>query len=117
MADLMRYTVFGHFLRLISRGKLLPWEEQKDSPIVQKYMAVRPEKDDQNTVSSRRHSEATAADQDKEHLGSPSESASTLTASSERNVNTSIGTRMDKEKGQDLYLVEFSEGDPHVSGI
>ena len=116
MSDLMRYTVFGHFLRLISRGKLLPWAEQKDSPIVKKYTAVKPENDDASNGLRKRNSKEDLTGENRGPLGSPSDSTSTVTVSSDHNVDTNTGTRADKEKGQDLYLIEFSEDDPEVSG-
>ena len=115
MSDLMRYTVFGHFLRLISQGKLLPWAEQENSPIVKKYTAVKLEQDDKSTALATRKSNEELTGENREQLGTPSDSASTVTVSSHHDVETSIGIRADKEKGQDFFLIEFSEGDPEVS--
>ena len=47
-------------------------------------------------------------------LTSPSDSASTLTASSNRDVDTSTGVRADEEKGEDVYLVGWNENDHEV---
>lgn len=38
MQDLIRETVLGQVIRLVSRGKLFPPPEQRDPSIVQRYM-------------------------------------------------------------------------------
>lgn len=38
MIELIRDTVFGHFLRLISKGKIWPHEEDQDTSIWKHYI-------------------------------------------------------------------------------
>lgn len=38
MTELIRDTVFGKCLRLVSRGKILPFEEERDPGLVERYI-------------------------------------------------------------------------------
>ena len=79
-----------------------------------RYIPVKPEMDDEKFTSKRENSYSELPIQDVGHLGSPSESASTLTASYEHGLGTSTGINVNKEKARDLSLVDFTINDPEV---
>ena len=111
MADLMRYTVFGQLLRLVSRGRLLPWPEQTNPSLVEKYLVNEPD-----TVTRTPHPGARRQSADTGRLGSrsESESTSTLSATSKIDEDGITGMRGLEEKGQDRCLVDWYENDPEV---
>ena len=78
---------------------------------MKKYMTSEPETDDKELdLSKSREADLTIPEAG--HLGSPSDSASTLTTPSERGVHTSTSVGVDEEKGRDFFLVDWTEDDP-----
>lgn len=122
MSDLIRDTVLGHFLRLVTGNKVLLYAEEKDPEIWRKYvnkdksanMATHgqlqpPEKDegnekDENDTTQRR---------------SPSPAGSAGSSSTARDdsaqVNEASGRQIDSETGKDSFVVDwYGPDDPEV---
>lgn len=124
MSDLIRDTVLGHFLRLITGNKVLLYAEEKDPEIWRKYvnknksanMATHgqlqpPEKDEKNDETD---------EQDPKEQRSPSPAGSANSSSTVRDdsaqVNEASGRPIDSEKGQDSFVVDwYGPDDPEVS--
>lgn len=122
MAELIRDTVFGHFVRLITRGRVLQFAEERDPSLWKQYidreqtrnMALfgnpegtepeeRKEKQDADTAtpSSEGSSQTRTGDADQQEHGQLS---STIT-----------GQRVDTEKGRDTTMVTwYGDDDPEV---
>ncbi|KAL9613404.1 MAG: hypothetical protein Q9167_002052 [Letrouitia subvulpina] len=104
MAELVRDTVFGHLLRLATRGRVLQYAEQKDPSLWRAYLS------DEKTRGMAQHGqpEPTAHN---EPVPS-SEDSSRTRAGDDRDANEATGQRIDTEKGRDMNVVEwFDEND------
>lgn len=126
MSELIRDTVLGHFLRLVTGKRVLLYEEEKHPELWEKYvnrektsnMAVHgqpqpPEsqtKPDSDHESERKHKEeGTTAQRDPSPSGSQS-SESTIIQDDLR-----LGNRVDPEKGRDSLVVDWwGPDDPEV---
>ena len=114
MAELIRDTVFGHLVRLITKGRVLQYAEEKDASLWKQYvdrdqtrnMALfgnpegedREEKNENAPTSSEESSQTRDGDAHRPQLHS------TLTAQ-----------RLDTEKGRDTTMVTwFGDDDPEV---
>ncbi|KAI4164632.1 MAG: hypothetical protein LQ342_001606 [Letrouitia transgressa] len=104
MAELIRDTVFGHLLRIATRGRVLQYAEQKDPSLWRAYLS------DEKTRGMAHHGqpEPTAHN---EPVPS-SEDSSRTRAGDDQHTNEVTGQRIDTEKGRDMNVVEwFDEND------
>ena len=111
MTELVRDTVFGHTVRLITKGKYMQYAEERDPKLWKQYInreqsknmalfgnpeGIEPEKQE---TSSEGSSPSRAAEQ-REH----NQLHSTITAQ-----------RVDTEKGRDVTMVTwYGDNDPEV---
>lgn len=115
MKELIRDTVFGHFLRLISHQKILPFEEDVHPDVWQRYM----NKEKSGRVA---HHGATSEEEtgDTRYQGHQSptssrDSSDTQVASQDARINEIGGVVVDPEKGKDVGIVDwYSDTDPEV---
>ncbi|KAI4214458.1 MAG: hypothetical protein LQ351_002875 [Letrouitia transgressa] len=104
MAELIRDTVFGHLLRLATRGRVLQYAEQKDPSLWRAYLS------DEKTRGMAHHGQPDPAPHN-EPVPS-SEDSSRTRAEDDQHTNEATGQRIDTEKGRDMNVVEwFDEND------
>lgn len=102
MTELIRDTVFGHLLRWVSSGRILPHPEDLDVNLWKKY--VHHEK----TARIASHGHTGEAEQPKERH--PSNSSKETQAEEEASRND-LGMPVDPEKGKDVNVIHFEEHD------
>jgi DHA1 family multidrug resistance protein-like MFS transporter len=118
MTELIRDTAFGHFLRLLTKGKVLPYEENRDPLVWKRYV----HKEKSGNVARHGHTggEETNGDLDdssglQDRDTSPANSSNTRVGSGTHGHNEISGVRIDPEKGRDVNVVHwFGDEDPEV---
>ena len=115
--ELLRDTIFGHALRLVSGGKILPYAEDRDPSLWKRY--VHKEK----TAYMAHHGSAGPQEGDGsgDDSNSPHDSQTafrTVTGASSHSEDVprnALGHRVDQEKGKDTSVVDwYGENDPEV---
>jgi hypothetical protein len=105
MTQLVRDSIFGQFLHLVSGEKLLPSEEQKD-PSLWRTRVV----DEKSRVRNRKEG--------KTSIASSTESSKTMIVPDDDANEATSNTRANVEKGTDLSLVDwYGPLDPEVSWL
>lgn len=121
MTELIRDTVFGHALRLVTGGKALPYEEERDPSLWKRFI------DHEKTGRMAHHGHLEEEEEEKNESGpgdndgagngrqgSDSAQSPDSNASSRRNQHT--GHKIDPEKGKDVNVVGWwGENDQEVS--
>lgn len=106
MAELIRDTAFGHLLRVILRGRVLQYAEDKDPSLWRQYMS-------EEKTRRMAHHGNTDRLSNKDRPAHSSEESSRTRAGSEQDVNEPTGQPIDPEKGRNLNVVDwFDENDP-----
>ena len=116
MSELIRDTVFGHCVRLITRAKYFQYAEEKDPTLWKQYLhhektehMARHGRLGQGGISSD-HSDGDNANIEDPELSSQHSSETRL--GQLRTTNT-IGQKIDQEKGRDVNIVAwFGDDDP-----
>ena len=117
MADLIRDTVFGHFVRLITNHRYLQYAEERDPKLWKQYL------DREQTKNMALYGNTNGPSEDekseKEGVNTPSgESSETNIDGEEREQqlsSTITGQVIDPEKGRDVTMVTwFGDNDPEV---
>lgn len=145
MTELIRDTTFGHLLRFVSKGKLLPFAEERDHSLWKQYMNEEasgnaahhgttdpPEKKGSDSESSDDYGPKleqqmtgthsiggvrTRDAYDNQDSGSPGSSDRTGVPD-DGTINIPSGVKVDPEKGRDVWIVDwFGPDDPEVSLI
>jgi len=132
MAELFRDTAFGHLVRLVSRGKLLQYPEERDPSIWQQYVdekksanlakygTAEPPKDDDedgNGSDEKLEKEQQADDasptRQRNTTRMPSSGSERTRVDEDANatVNRVSGVKVDSEKGRDINLVTWYGAD------
>ncbi len=123
MTELIRDTVLGHLLRLVSKGKILPYEEEQDPLLWRRYIDT--EKSGRMAHHGHIGEEEKTKEQDVDNGGPRRNyedvsrgSSTTGAASHDAPRNEVSGVKIDPEKGKDVTVVTwFSEDDPEVSSL
>ncbi|KAL3427817.1 multidrug resistance protein [Phlyctema vagabunda] len=120
MKELVRDTVLGHALRLASRGKILPYAEDRDPSLWERYV----DKDASGRMAHHGHLGEAEKDEaankgngnqpTPQTAGVPRRSSDTAIDGPERRqINSVSGVPVDPEKGKDVTMVTwFSDDDP-----
>ena len=117
MAELIRDTVFGHFVRLITNHRCLQYAEERDPKLWKQYL------DREQTKNMALYGNTNGPSEDekpeKEGVNTPSgESSETKVEEEEREQqlsSTITGQAIDPEKGRDVTMVTwFGDNDPEV---
>ena len=109
MADLIRDTVFGHFVRLITKGRYLPYAEERDPELWKRYIHY------EKTGQMARHGRLGPLPTNHRRETESNESSQTR-ASENQPTNVLSGHKIDQEKGRDVNIVDwYSNTDPEVS--
>ncbi|KAI8936510.1 hypothetical protein NX059_006915 [Plenodomus lindquistii] len=115
VADLIRDSAFGHVVRLVSRGKLFPYDEEKTPEIWKKYL------NEKKSAYVAYHGSTEAPEEEPEELETARGLRSRERQDSETSSRTQVadgfneasGVRVDPEKGKDVYVVDwYDENDP-----
>ena len=113
MSDLVRDSIFGHFIRIVSRGKLLPYAEDRDISLWKDYVNI----EKSNHMADHGHTgEETPEERKSREERLPSSHESSRTRLGSESEPTSIGgAKIDQEKGRDVHVVDwYSDKDPEV---
>lgn len=106
MAELIRDTAFGHLVRLITKGKVLPYAEDRDPSLWKQYLS------EEKTRRMAHHGHPGQLSHEDPPLASSEESSRTR-AGSDPQVNQPTGQPIDQEKGRDVNVVDwFGAKDP-----
>ena len=113
MSELIRDTAFGHLLRYLSGGQLLPYAEDRDPSLWKRYVH------DGKTIRMAHHGhtgEEEAAGKSGESQSPEGISRDSSTTRRESNTQTNaLGHQIDPEKGRDTNVVDwYGDDDPEV---
>jgi DHA1 family multidrug resistance protein-like MFS transporter len=131
MKELIRDTVFGHFLRIITKKKALPYEEERDPELWKQYihheksanMARYGQVDvpESNNEEGEQSNDNNSGDQrpigNERNQDHRHRNSSDTRVGSQDNTrrNDASGAVIDSEKGRDLTIVHwFGDNDPEV---
>ncbi|MCJ1322095.1 hypothetical protein MMC15_007440 [Xylographa vitiligo] len=111
MSELIRDTAFGHLLRYLSGGQLLPYAEDRDPSLWKRYVH------DGKTIRMAHHGhtgEEEAAGKSGESQSPEGISRDSSTTRRESNTQTNaLGHQIDPEKGRDTNVVDwYGDDDP-----
>lgn len=107
MAELIRDTVLGHFLRMVTGKKVLLYEEEKNPELWRKYIH------EEKSGNMAKYGQTSAPDDENSDQqdtdDSPARSASSGSTVVDRNqqVNEVSGKPVDPEKGRDVHIVDW----------
>lgn len=136
MSELIRDTLFGHVIRMITRRRVLPFAEDKDPSLWERYVdkdksgtmahhgGTGPaEENDEETNYNSNGNDERLQPRDENNQGAPvlrssRNSSDTRVASTDQQYNAVSGVPVDPEKGRNATIVVwFSDGDPQVSSV
>lgn len=102
MSDLFRDSFFGHFLRLVTNGRVLHYPEELDPSIWQRYV------NEKKSANMAMYGKTEVPEDDSKDTPRDSNSP---TPYNENGVHRQV----DSEKGRDVYLVDwYGPDDPEV---
>ncbi|KAL8738202.1 MAG: hypothetical protein Q9181_000973 [Wetmoreana brouardii] len=108
MADLVRGTAFGHLLRLLTRGKALPYAEERDPSLWKQRFS-----EEKTTRMARYGYPGQVPHDDPLPVPSTADSSRTRAGSDQHLADGPTGRPIDQEKGRDPNVVDwFGENDP-----
>ncbi|KAG8533467.1 uncharacterized protein KY384_002250 [Bacidia gigantensis] len=123
MTELIRDTVFGHLVRLVTRNRMLQYMEEKDPSLWKQYL----DRDQTRNMALFGHPQLTTEEQEQQKEKESPETPSTASDSTlpetptERQPHrhqmhsTLTAQRVDTEKGRDLSMVSWwGDNDPEV---
>ena len=111
MTDLVRDTVFGHFVRLITNGRFFQYAEEKDPSLWKQYI----DREQTRNMAMVGNPEGVEPDEKKDQGASSEESSQTRTEEQNQLHSTLTGQKVDPEKGRDATMVTwFGDSDPEV---
>lgn len=120
MKELFRDTVAGHLIRLVTKSKILPYEEERDPSLWKNFI------NREKSARIARQGHTGEPDEKDEEAGntngpqngdSPSRGSSDTQVAAPENTtrNEASGVMVDPEKGRDATIVTwFSDDDPEV---
>lgn len=117
VADLIRDSAFGHVVRLVSRGKLFPYPEERDPNLWKRY--VHEEKSGHMALHGSTEPPEEKSDELDQAQGLRAREQNNSSASSRTHVpdgfNEASGVRVDPEKGKDKHVIDwYGSDDPQV---
>lgn len=114
MKELIRDTIFSHTLRLMTGGKVFKYPEEEDSSLWKKY--VHTEKSANMAKYGQVQPPEDSEQQAREPQTRSSSSSTVVPSRRSEGVNGASGHPIDKEKGKDVYVVDwYGPDDPEVS--
>ena len=131
MTEMIRDTAFGHILRLVTGGRVLQYEEDKDPSVWKRYIdkeksgrmahhgTVEEEKKEEEGKKTGNEDAGEDQQPDRQqgsHGAQASRNSSNTQLGDETPRNEVSGVPIDSEKGRDASIVTwFSDEDPEVS--
>ncbi|SLM36536.1 multidrug resistance protein [Lasallia pustulata] len=110
MAELMRDTLVGDVIRILSGRRLLPYAEEKDPSLWKRY--INREKTDQMAHHGHIQEET---EEEQEERSNRSRSSESTALGDEQPANVVTGHVIDKEKGRDINVVHwYGDDDPEA---
>ncbi|KAF2856096.1 MFS general substrate transporter [Plenodomus tracheiphilus IPT5] len=115
VADLIRDSAFGHIVRLVSKGNLFPYDEDKNPELWKKYL------NEKKSGHAAYHGSTEAPEEEVEELNQARGLRAREETHSETSSHTQVadgfneasGVRVDPEKGKDVHVVDwYDENDP-----
>ena len=110
MTELIRDTVFGHLLRWVTKGKVLPHPEDLDISLWKKYVH------EEKTLNMAGHGHTGAQDPvqhtPQERSGSNISDDTSQTRYEAEHPRNALGMKVDPEKGKDVNVIHFEHNDP-----
>jgi len=112
--ELIRDTVFGHALRLVSGDKILPYAENRDPSLWKRYVHT------EKTAHMAHHGspgpeEGRGDDSNSPHDSQTAVRTATGCSRNEDVPRNAFGHKVDQEKGKDTNVVHwYGEYDPEV---
>ena len=121
MSELIRDTVFGHFVRLITNNRVLQYAEEKDPSLWKQYLDREQTKNmalygnTEGPTSSEKLKEANANASSEESSQTRAGNGDLEEEREHQLSSTITGQRIDTEKGRDVTMVAwFGENDPEA---
>lgn len=121
MYDTIRDSVLGQLIRLVTKNKVLLYEEERNPEIWQKYV----HREKSANMAQYGQTELPEEDSEKQEDGpdtparrdsSPNSAGSISTSTAVGNDDLHKGKPVDQEKGKDVYVVDwYGPDDPDVS--
>ena len=112
MTELIRDTVFGHFLRFVSHGQILPYAEDKDPNLWKRY--VHEEKSERMARHGHVGEQAEGEGDTRQADQAASQETSRTRVGKDVQTNA-LGHEVDEEKGKNVNVVHwYSDNDPEV---
>ena len=113
MTELIRDTVFGHFVRIVSRGKILPYAEDRNPSLWRRYVH------DEKTQRMAHHGQTDELPEEERRQGprrsSSGQTLTTRTGDEDEMRTNALGHKVDPEQGKDTAVVGwYSDHDPEV---
>ncbi|KAG5660904.1 hypothetical protein KAF25_002547 [Fusarium avenaceum] len=105
MKELIRDTIFSHTLRLMTGGKVFKYPEEEDSSLWKKY--VHTEKSANMAKYGQVQPPEDSEQQARESQTRSSSSSTVVPSRRSEGVNGASGHPIDKEKGKDVYVVDW----------
>lgn len=118
MKELLRDSIFGHCLRLITRGKVFQYPEEVDPSIWKKYVHA------EKSANIAKHGQTAAPvpssqgnlGQNRQQSACQSGHSSATEVDHDALVSGEPSRHVDPEKGRDQYIVDwYGPSDPEVS--
>ena len=114
----MRDTVFGHFVRLITNGRIFQYAEERDPTIWKQYL----DREQTKNIALYGNAEGLSTEEKSEKDDAPfssEDSSHTQVGNGEQQEHqlssTITGQRIDTEKGRDITMVSwYGDNDPEV---
>lgn len=131
MSDLIRDTIAGHLIRLVTKGKYLKYQEEIDPSLVDRYVnneksgnfaqhgqAEAPKENDDEEKKEGEEGDKSDNDENTRQQSKRRSSASSNDTKVDKDaaVNHPSGKKIDSEKGKDVHVVDWwGPDDPEVS--
>ena len=121
MSELIRDTAFGHFVRLITKGRMLQYAEERDPTLWKQYL----DREQTKNMALHGNTEGPPPEEKLERNDtrvSSEESSQTRVGNGDQQEqqehqlsSTITGQRIDTEKGRDITMVTwYGDNDPEV---
>ncbi|CAG8957558.1 hypothetical protein HYFRA_00010424 [Hymenoscyphus fraxineus] len=125
MRELFRDSTFGHAVRLVTRGRVLQFEEENNPSLWERYVDreksgrmahhghVGEEEKDTSKETESNYYDGRQSEQRRTNAEDNRASSDTRTGSNEQQRNAASGVAVDPEKGRDVTVVTwYGEHDP-----
>ena len=111
MAELFQNTVFGYFVRLLSRQRIFPYAEERDSSLWKKYV----HHDMSQQMALHGHTGDETPEEKDEGVNTQKSSRETSSTRNGGQSKNTLGHSVDPEKGKDVSVIYwYNDNDQEV---